>query len=54
MTRQFLTKPGQSKDDIGWVNTMIAGAAGGVIFWLVIFPADVIKSRIQVCVQFLQ
>ncbi|XP_015513567.1 mitochondrial ornithine transporter 1 [Neodiprion virginianus] len=47
-TRQLLAKPGQNKEDIGWINTMIAGAAGGVIFWLVIFPADVIKSRIQV------
>jgi solute carrier family 25 ornithine transporter 2/15 len=27
---------------------MIAGAAGGVALWTAIFPADVIKSRIQV------
>lgn len=46
--RQLLAKPGQNKEDIGWINTMIAGAAGGAIFWLVVFPADVIKSRIQV------
>ncbi|XP_067641279.1 mitochondrial ornithine transporter 2 [Eurosta solidaginis] len=47
-TRELLTKPDQSKDDIGAINTMIAGAVGGVMLWTSIFPADVIKSRIQV------
>lgn len=46
--RSLLAKPGQNKDDIGLVRTMIAGAAGGLILWTVIFPADVVKSRIQV------
>uniref|UniRef100_A0A1B0D2W6 Mitochondrial ornithine transporter n=1 Tax=Phlebotomus papatasi TaxID=29031 RepID=A0A1B0D2W6_PHLPP len=46
--RQLLAKPGQSKDEIGPLRTMIAGAVGGVVLWTVIFPADVIKSRIQV------
>lgn len=27
---------------------MTAGAVGGLVLWAVIFPADVIKSRIQV------
>ena len=27
---------------------MVAGAAGGIVLWTVIFPADVIKSRIQI------
>lgn len=27
---------------------MLAGAVGGVTLWTVIFPADVIKSRVQV------
>lgn len=27
---------------------MVAGAVGGVTLWCTIFPADVIKSRIQV------
>lgn len=27
---------------------MIAGATGGLVLWTIIFPADVIKSRIQV------
>uniref|UniRef100_A0A182RMX5 Mitochondrial ornithine transporter n=1 Tax=Anopheles funestus TaxID=62324 RepID=A0A182RMX5_ANOFN len=47
-TREFFTRPGQSKDDIGPLRTMVAGAVGGVALWTVIFPADVIKSRIQV------
>lgn len=47
-TRALLAAPGQSKDDIGALRTMVAGAVGGVALWTVIFPADVIKSRIQV------
>lgn len=46
--REFLRVPGQSKDDIGPFKTMIAGAVGGCILWVVIFPADVAKSRIQI------
>lgn len=48
LTRELLAKPGQSRDDIGWQKTMVAGAVGGSVLWLVIFPADVVKSRIQV------
>lgn len=47
-TRELLTKPGQTKDEIGPLRTMLAGAVGGVMLWTMIFPADVIKSRIQV------
>lgn len=53
--RLFLThfivtncRPGQSKEDIGALKTMLAGAVGGVTLWTSIFPADVIKSRMQV------
>lgn len=53
-TRELFTKPGQTRDDIGWVKTMIAGAAGGVVLWLVIFPADLVKSRIQVIIKTFQ
>ena len=48
-TRELLAKPGQDRDEIGWQKTMVAGAVGGTVLWLVIFPADVVKSRIQVC-----
>lgn len=47
-TREFLKKPDQKKEDIGLVRTMIAGSVGGICLWTVIFPADVIKSRMQV------
>nr|CAD7572709.1 unnamed protein product [Timema californicum] len=46
--RQFLTPPGKTKDEIGPLRTMTAGAVGGMLFWTVIFPADVIKSRVQI------
>lgn len=47
-TRSLFTPPGCQKSDCGPLATMLAGAAGGVAFWTVIFPADLIKSRIQV------
>ncbi|XP_055537542.1 mitochondrial ornithine transporter 1 [Wyeomyia smithii] len=47
-TRELLAKPGQTKDEIGPLKTMAAGAIGGIALWTSIFPADVIKSRIQV------
>ncbi|GFG35739.1 hypothetical protein Cfor_05195 [Coptotermes formosanus] len=47
-TRGLLTPAGKTKDEIGPLRTMIAGAVGGIVFWIVIFPADVVKSRIQV------
>ncbi|XP_034111312.1 mitochondrial ornithine transporter 1 [Drosophila nasuta] len=47
-TRELLRKEGQTKDEIGPFRTMVAGAIGGVCLWTSTFPADVIKSRIQV------
>ncbi|KAH8418965.1 hypothetical protein KR222_010594, partial [Zaprionus bogoriensis] len=47
-TRELLRKEDQTKDEIGPLRTMIAGAVGGVCLWTSTFPADVIKSRIQV------
>ena len=37
-------------DDViaGLPRTALAGGIGGCCFWLTIFPADVVKSRIQV------
>lgn len=52
LTRDFLAKPNENRDDIGWQKTMVAGAVGGTVLWLVIFPADVVKSRIQVSLNF--
>ncbi|KPU75236.1 uncharacterized protein Dana_GF20835, isoform B [Drosophila ananassae] len=47
-TRELLRSNNQTKDEIGPARTMIAGAIGGVCLWTSTFPADVIKSRIQV------
>ncbi|PAV83446.1 hypothetical protein WR25_08684 [Diploscapter pachys] len=47
-TRYMLAKEGQSKDDIGLLKTAISGAMGGMALWTAIFPADVVKSRMQV------
>lgn len=44
----LIFRPGQTKDDIGAIRTMVSGAIGGMSLWIAIFPADVIKSRIQV------
>ena len=46
--RGVLAGPGQSKDDIGPLKTVISGGMAGVTLWTVIFPADVVKSRLQV------
>ncbi|XP_065365330.1 mitochondrial ornithine transporter 1-like [Calliphora vicina] len=47
-TREFFTQPNQSKEDIGALKTMCAGAFGGIVLWTTTFPADVIKTRIQI------
>lgn len=46
--RHALTPPGQCKDDIGALRIVLSGGVGGVSLWLAIFPADVIKSRVQI------
>ncbi|CAL1281105.1 unnamed protein product [Larinioides sclopetarius] len=48
LSRNMLTPKGKTKDDIGLLRTIIAGGIGGVSFWVAIFPADVIKSRLQI------
>ncbi|KFM79934.1 Mitochondrial ornithine transporter 1, partial [Stegodyphus mimosarum] len=48
LARELFTPKGKTKDDIGLLRTIIAGGIGGVSFWVAIFPADVIKSRMQI------
>ncbi|CAG5125469.1 unnamed protein product, partial [Candidula unifasciata] len=48
VSRHLLTPPGKTKDEIGPARTIICGGFGGVALWVSIFPADVVKSRIQV------
>lgn len=43
-----MAPPGKTKKEIGLLKTTIAGGIGGVAFWVAIFPADVLKSRIQI------
>lgn len=41
-------RPNEKKDDIGLLRTSVAGSVGGIFLWTAIFPADVIKSRVQI------
>ncbi len=47
-TRALLTPQGKAKSECGSLATFIAGANGGIALWTVIYPIDVVKSRIQV------
>uniref|UniRef100_A0A914XS63 Mitochondrial ornithine transporter 1 n=2 Tax=Plectus sambesii TaxID=2011161 RepID=A0A914XS63_9BILA len=46
--RYLLTPVGKTKDDIGLLRTAVSGSVGGMALWTSIFPADVIKSRMQI------
>ncbi|XP_030648908.1 solute carrier family 25 member 15b [Chanos chanos] len=37
-----------SKDDIGVVPIVLSGGVGGACLWLMVYPMDCVKSRIQV------
>ncbi|XP_037008061.2 mitochondrial ornithine transporter 2 [Artibeus jamaicensis] len=47
LSRSFFAS-GRSKDELGPVPLMLSGGIAGICLWLVIFPVDCIKSRIQV------
>ncbi len=47
-----MTPHGGSREDLTPVSHMIAGATAGVTAWTAVFPADVVKSRIQTDPQF--
>lgn len=49
--RYFLTPEGKTVDDLGAVRLTFCGGIAGVSLWIAIFPADVIKSRIQILTQ---
>eukprot|EP00096_Caligus_rogercresseyi_P007217 TRINITY_DN25018_c0_g1_i1.p1 TRINITY_DN25018_c0_g1~~TRINITY_DN25018_c0_g1_i1.p1 ORF type:complete len:296 (+),score=52.16 TRINITY_DN25018_c0_g1_i1:175-1062(+) len=48
LCRDLLKPEGKSKDEIGPAKTIVAGGIAGMTLWTLIFPADVIKSRLQV------
>jgi len=47
LARKMLAQPGQSVTDLPAWKVMIAGATGGMAYWGVTYPTDVIKSTIQ-------
>ncbi|CAJ0581654.1 unnamed protein product, partial [Mesorhabditis spiculigera] len=49
--RYMLTPVGKTKDEIGLFRTAVSGSFGGMALWASIFPADVVKSRMQVGVR---
>lgn len=51
LSRYFLTPEGKTVDDLGAVQLTFCGGIAGVSLWIAIFPADVIKSRIQILTQ---
>ncbi|CAG0922458.1 unnamed protein product [Notodromas monacha] len=48
LTRELLTPPGKTKEEIGIGRTIVSGGIGGMTLWTVIFPFDVVKSRVQI------
>lgn len=48
LSRELFTAENKTKNDIGIVKTAVSGGIGGIASWCVVFPADVVKSRIQV------
>ncbi|KAF1582801.1 UNVERIFIED_CONTAM: Mitochondrial ornithine transporter 2, partial [Eudyptes pachyrhynchus] len=51
ISRSFFASGG-SKDELGPVPLMLSGGFAGICLWLIIFPVDCIKSRIQVLSMF--
>jgi solute carrier family 25 carnitine/acylcarnitine transporter 20/29 len=47
LARKMQTKPGQHVSDLPAWKVMIAGATGGMAYWGITYPTDVIKSTIQ-------
>lgn len=45
--REAQLKPGQTKTDLALWQVMLAGAAGGIGYWVSIYPVDIIKTTMQ-------
>ncbi|KAL4001828.1 Mitochondrial carrier family protein [Acanthocheilonema viteae] len=48
LSRFYLIPEGKSKSEIGILRTALSGGIGGVVLWSVVYPVDVVKSRMQV------
>ena len=46
--REALAPAGGSREEVGTLGTLAAGAVAGVTLWTIIFPVDVVKSRLAV------
>jgi solute carrier family 25 carnitine/acylcarnitine transporter 20/29 len=47
LTKQLQVAPGQSKQDLGPGELLLAGGCGGMAYWLSSFPMDTVKSSMQ-------
>lgn len=45
--RELLKPADKRKEDCNPLATMVAGATAGLLTWVIIYPVDVIKSRVQ-------
>jgi solute carrier family 25 (mitochondrial carnitine/acylcarnitine transporter), member 20/29 len=48
LTKRMLTPAGTSSDDLPIWKLMLSGGVGGVTYWTAFFPADVVKTRMQI------
>ncbi|XP_023210240.1 mitochondrial ornithine transporter 1-like isoform X2 [Centruroides sculpturatus] len=46
--KTLITPKGKSKEELGPLEICFCGGIGGIALWVSIFPADVVKSRIQI------
>jgi len=53
-TKRALTPAGESADDLPLWKLMLAGGVGGVCYWTAFFPADVVKTRMQIDAAYLK
>ena len=44
----MLSSGGRTRDDVGPISVVLAGGTAGVVFWGLMFPVDVLKTRMQV------
>jgi solute carrier family 25 carnitine/acylcarnitine transporter 20/29 len=47
LRREYAARQGVAVTDIGLAANMVAGSVGGVLFWTLTYPADVVKSALQ-------
>ena len=45
--RKIQLGEGQLVSDLRWYNILVAGGAGGVMYWLCTYPLDIVKSTMQ-------